>query len=898
MKKLRLASLVVSTSLMLSLLSGCSPIEQSDKPDTTTSAETSTRKKPSDSFIPGTLDVDYAPLNSITVTNGVKLSNLAATTAGNKVQPYITSIDGSINLASPIFNVTESTRFDFNLEAGTRVWAAFSDSSITAIYSSPRDAIEMTGKTATLKDLPEYASVNPRRLFYFLTVHTETVDGAKAQYVIPVTLAGSLPVPQAAIDAANGVMHFSEDVEVRYIPTNNYSTLQGKFDDSVSGFPYNLEGAEFNESLEGSSIFGVAFVAKGDGLNLHTRVGASYGTLIYRAVDKNTRAYSSWCAVDMDTYANAIFAEVSVPLAVEDCVTTTSVDEWLAAVPATGIATTVAGNEFSVPVVYTTPSGTKDLAGGLVEPGNSVINGSVINAWMLEVSAGAQCTVGGNVIFGGSGSTMFAFPSSFSRSDCETALSRLVERQDKLTTSWVEEVNRTLGYISPEVLGAATYANTSSWSLGVFLNGKQETASPGNTETSIPSSSSSVQQTPSSSSKTSTTFSSSSTEQYAPVDEDSTSIITRELNNYTREKGYIELPMEYGTVRLNGEDLGQIVTALYLFSGETKFTVPTAYFNLQDYKVGMQYGLNLVPDIVTTQNPMLGYLASTQCSMSADQSELTFEVDFTTSPDTLAKWQPAMYLAAESIANRIESAGYSSSKDKYYAINRALCEMAAYNHDAVSKVGLYRKDIKNTDLLTQSAWSPYGVLCNQTGVCYSYAQSFKLVCDILGLDCISVTGTLSGGGHIWNKVKIDGKWYIMDATNNDNETDIDAFSDKLCLVPDYMLSDMLSEDETIYFSAKYKADDIKGTVNDKDCWQGDTVSRSELRNYIKTHFKKGELFAVRLSDDLEDFTPNDLLGGWCNLIAELHKAKDIDVSDCGLAYSANIFYIIPDGIMD
>lgn len=64
---------------------------------------------------------------------------------------------------------------------------------------------------------------------------------------------------------------------------------------------------------------------------------------------------------------------------------------------------------------------------------------------------------------------------------------------------------------------------------------------------------------------------------------------------------------------------------------------------------------------------------------------------------------------------------------------------------------------------------------NQTGVCEEYAQSFKKICDLLGLEAEVIKGYVrndaseiraipSRTNHAWNAVKINGKWLILDAT--------------------------------------------------------------------------------------------------------------------------------------
>ena len=62
-------------------------------------------------------------------------------------------------------------------------------------------------------------------------------------------------------------------------------------------------------------------------------------------------------------------------------------------------------------------------------------------------------------------------------------------------------------------------------------------------------------------------------------------------------------------------------------------------------------------------------------------------------------------------------------------------------------------------------------LTDRRCVCQGYALTFKMMCEMAGLDVIYVTGEgYSGGswgGHAWNQVKISGKWYNVDVTCDD-----------------------------------------------------------------------------------------------------------------------------------
>ncbi len=55
-------------------------------------------------------------------------------------------------------------------------------------------------------------------------------------------------------------------------------------------------------------------------------------------------------------------------------------------------------------------------------------------------------------------------------------------------------------------------------------------------------------------------------------------------------------------------------------------------------------------------------------------------------------------------------------------------------------------------------------------VCDGIGKTFALLCGIEGIECYKVSGTANGGGHAWNKVKLDlnndgeGEWYAVDST--------------------------------------------------------------------------------------------------------------------------------------
>lgn len=110
-----------------------------------------------------------------------------------------------------------------------------------------------------------------------------------------------------------------------------------------------------------------------------------------------------------------------------------------------------------------------------------------------------------------------------------------------------------------------------------------------------------------------------------------------------------------------------------------------------------------------------------------------------------------------------------SDAEKELAINTWLCENAVYDDGALENAEKYSFTQVDEDFY--DSFTAYGILTEGVGVCASYSASFKLLADAAGLESIVVTGYLEGSvPHAWNKVKIEDNWYIVDSTNNDNDT--------------------------------------------------------------------------------------------------------------------------------
>ena len=84
------------------------------------------------------------------------------------------------------------------------------------------------------------------------------------------------------------------------------------------------------------------------------------------------------------------------------------------------------------------------------------------------------------------------------------------------------------------------------------------------------------------------------------------------------------------------------------------------------------------------------------------------------------------------------------------------------------------KEQKAHDLIIQNAVYEYsthdqscaGIILDGKGVCASYAETFALLCNSVGINTISVTSR----EHEWNLVQFGDKWYIVDCTWDDPDS--------------------------------------------------------------------------------------------------------------------------------
>lgn len=118
----------------------------------------------------------------------------------------------------------------------------------------------------------------------------------------------------------------------------------------------------------------------------------------------------------------------------------------------------------------------------------------------------------------------------------------------------------------------------------------------------------------------------------------------------------------------------------------------------------------------------------------------------------------ALAKAAEIVAN---ASGSDFQKVRYF--NKAICNLTTYDFPALED-GIY-----------DDTYQMINAFNGKPVVCEGYAKAFKYLCDESDIGCLIVEGHIDSGtgagNHMWNYVELDGKWYLVDVTNNDGSNE-------------------------------------------------------------------------------------------------------------------------------
>lgn len=142
--------------------------------------------------------------------------------------------------------------------------------------------------------------------------------------------------------------------------------------------------------------------------------------------------------------------------------------------------------------------------------------------------------------------------------------------------------------------------------------------------------------------------------------------------------------------------------------------------------------------------------------------------------------QPEDYSAADPSIDISAAASAGEAAENAREIVDACAELSDYEmliayKDKICELVSYEKAASNGHFSTDA--DPWQLLYVFDGddatnvVCEGYSKAFQYLCDMSvfrgDVSCVTVTGRLPSGGHMWNIVTIGGENYLADVTNSD-----------------------------------------------------------------------------------------------------------------------------------
>lgn len=89
---------------------------------------------------------------------------------------------------------------------------------------------------------------------------------------------------------------------------------------------------------------------------------------------------------------------------------------------------------------------------------------------------------------------------------------------------------------------------------------------------------------------------------------------------------------------------------------------------------------------------------------------------------------------------------YDTDYEKLRYINNYLVDHCDYVPEAIDDPDRYH-----------TSFTSFGCLIEGKAVCEGYTNSVQMLCELLDIPCMKVTGTAYGGDHIWNAVYLNDK---------------------------------------------------------------------------------------------------------------------------------------------
>lgn len=228
----------------------------------------------------------------------------------------------------------------------------------------------------------------------------------------------------------------------------------------------------------------------------------------------------------------------------------------------------------------------------------------------------------------------------------------------------------------------------------------------------------------------------------------------------------------------------------------------------------------------------VGYEYRYESDKSGYYFDITLSIDYYNS----ASEEKQVDSAVNSIVTRIRKMNMSDYDTLKY-IHDYICDRTTYSYKAYYDSGRY-----------ETAYTAYGALVDDECVCQGYANAFYRICKELGYKVRIVNSDPYRGCHGWNMVMLDGRYYFVDLTWDDEIRD------------DEDINEMFKGNSYYYFLVDYETlmsmdddmDELRAHYIDDDMMEDD--------HFVTNYFNK-------LSNVPYDSTESNSLST-CNIAME------------------------------
>ena len=201
-------------------------------------------------------------------------------------------------------------------------------------------------------------------------------------------------------------------------------------------------------------------------------------------------------------------------------------------------------------------------------------------------------------------------------------------------------------------------------------------------------------------------------------------------------------------------------------------------------------------------NPYLFWMSQTYTMLNdPDLNYTAVQLYSEFGPDEVISMKKELDEAIDSFYGTVSEGLSSYEREKL--VHDYLVDLCEYDDADKDRTELTSENIKSH--------SVYGALVEHICVCEGYGMAMQLLLNGIGVECVTLTGNAydssdnedeeDGTLHLWNAVKVDGNWYQVDITWDDQDEVFQRY--------DYfnLNDEMLFEDHTLSKTADELDDD-------------------------------------------------------------------------------------------